>query len=71
MFKNSILDETNEELEAFVAEITATMEGDQTLAIPGHFELQEEDSEDHLYPKEESEQAGEQEQEEGALTGNQ
>ena len=50
--------------------MTATMEGDPTLAIPGHFELEEEDSEDYLYPEEESEQAGEQEQNEGALTGN-
>ena len=50
--------------------MTATIEGDKTLVIPRHFELEEEDSEDHLYPEEESEQVGEQEQNEGALTGN-
>ena len=48
MFKTSILDVTNEELEAFMEEV-AGMEGQQTLVTPGHFNLESEDSEDHLF----------------------
>ena len=69
MFKTYILDETNEELEDFVEEMAANIGGDKTLAIPGLFEYQE-DSEDHLDPEEEPDQAGEQEVED-SFTGDQ
>ena len=71
MFKISILDETNEELEAFVEEVTAVMEGQEMLVTPGLFNLESEDSEDHLYvdAEEESDFTRGQEPTEDAPTG--
>ena len=70
MFEIYFLDETNEQLEAFVEEMEANIRGDQTLAIPGLF-VYKEDSEDHLDPEEETDQAGEQEEAEENFTGDQ
>ena len=70
MFEIYNLDETNEQLEAFVEEMEANIGGDQTLAIPGLF-VYEEDSEDHLDPEEETDQAGEQGEVDESTTGDQ